>query len=148
MRVPTPAVLVLPSLKAPGPRANVPPASVIGAVLLIWLLAPRNRVPPEFTVIALVKPSALPEPFARVSVPPFTVVAPVKVFAPDRVQVPVPLLVSEPEVVPIILEMLPLPAPASVSPNVAPVIVPALVRLSVPLLEERVVAPASVSNPP
>ena len=57
-------------------------------------------------------------------------------------------MVNPPVVVPIMLETLPLPAPASVNPNVAPVIVPALVRLSVPLSEERVVDPASVSKPP
>src|SRR5438093_1080367 len=52
---------------------------------------------------------------------------------PERVQVPEPLLVSEPVVVPMMLETLPLPAPVRVSPNVAPVIVPVLVRFSVPV---------------
>ena len=41
------------------------------------------------------------------------------------------------------LEMLPLPAPVSVSPKVAPVIVPVLVRFSVPASEEIVLAARS-----
>lgn len=89
---PAPAVLVLPSMKSP--FANVPPASVIKALSVIWLLAPNNKVPPEFTVMALVVPRALPELVAAVRVPPLIVVAPVDVFAPVRLAVPGPVLVT------------------------------------------------------
>src|SRR5947209_5373119 len=81
-------------------------------------------------------------------VPLLIVVPPVYVFAPNRVQVPPSFFVTEPLVVPMTLEIIPLPAPARVNPKVAPVIVPVFVRLTVPLSDDRVVAPARVSNPP
>src|SRR5438874_2237012 len=131
VRAPTPTAAVLPSLKFP--FANVPPAKVIDALLLIWLLAPSNTVPPELTVTDPVDPSA-PEPLAaRTNVPALTVVLPVNVFAPDRVQVPLPDFVSVPEPVPIMLEILPLPEPVRVRLSPAPVIVPVWAILSVPL---------------
>ena len=105
-------------------------------------------MPPELTVTELVDPSA-PEPLAaRINVPPLIVVLPVNVFAPDRVQVPLPDFVSVPEPVPIMLEIVPLPEPVRVRLSPEPVIVPVWVRLSVPLSEETVVAPVSVTRPP
>src|SRR6266487_147406 len=99
-------------------------------------------------VMELVDPSA-PEPLAaRIKEPPLMVVLPVNVFAPDRVQVPLPDFVSVPEPVPIMLEILPSPEPVSVRLNPEPVIVPALVILMVPLSEEIVVAAPKVTSPP
>ncbi len=51
-------------------------------------------MPPELTVTLLVAPSALPELAAATNVPPFTVVLPLKVFAPVRTTVPAPLFTS------------------------------------------------------
>jgi len=105
-------------------------------------------VPPELTVTELVDPSA-PEPLAaRINVPPLIVVLPVNVFAPDRVQVPLPDFVSVPEPVPIMLEILPLPEPVRVRLSPAPVIVPVWAILSVPLSEEIVEAAPRVTRPP
>src|SRR4029453_11690821 len=75
-------------------------------------------------------------------------VAPVNVLSPVKVHVPVPVLVRVPAPVPMMLEMLPLPEPVKVNPNPEPVIVPVLVRFSVPLSDEIVLAPPSVSSPP
>ena len=61
---------------------------------------------------------------------------------------PVPDFVSVPVVVPMTLEMLPLPEPVKVRLSPAPVIVPVLVRFSMPLSEEIVVAAPRVSRPP
>src|SRR5205807_7056137 len=57
-----------------------------------------------------------------------------------RVHVPLPDFVSAPVVVPIMLEIVPSPEPVSVSPKVAPVIVPAFVKFRMPLSDEIVVA--------
>src|SRR5260370_37676554 len=69
-------------------------------------------------------PSAVVLP--AVSVPALIVTPPVKVFAPLKVQVPVPDFVTAPLPVPMILEILPVPDPVSVKLNPEPVIVPAL----------------------
>jgi hypothetical protein len=69
------------------------------------------------------------------------------VLEPDNVQVPVPLFVTVPDVVPIMLDMLPLPVPPMVSPNVLPVIVPALEILISPWLVTMLEALPSVIKP-
>ena len=75
-------------------------------------------------------------------------VAPVKVFAPVRISVPAPSLVSVPEVVPMMLLIVVLPAPPTVRPNPAPVIVPTLLRVRVPASELIRLAAPKVSRPP
>ena len=60
---------------------------------------------------------------------------------------PEPVLVKPPEVVPITEASVPLPAPASVRPKVAPVIVPVFESVSVPALAAMVEAEPSVTSP-
>ena len=71
--------------------------------------------------------------WATRKVPALIAVAPVKVLAPDKVQVPAPALVKVPLPVPTILAKLPPCAPPSVKPNPDPVIVPVWVISMVPL---------------
>ena len=106
---------------------------------------PISNVPVPLTVTAPVA-RALLTPYFNVPAP--TVVRPVKVFAPESVQVPVPALVSAPVVVPIMLaRLLPVLVPPSVNPKVGPVIVPALVTRMSPLLATMLLALPSVSRP-
>src|SRR6266480_2643100 len=126
----------------PVPAWSIAPLEAIKTEPLMVPVPPR-MLPLLFTVVALPEAS---DPFTS-NVPELTVVAPVYVLTPESVQVPEPLLVSEPVVVPIILETLPLPEPVRVSPNVAPVIVPVLVKFSVPLSEEIVVAAPRARRP-
>ena len=63
------------------------------------------------------------------------------------VQVPEPVLVRPPVVLPTMEASVPLPAPASVRPKVAPVIVPAFESASVPALEAMVAAEPRVTSP-
>ncbi len=73
---------------------------------------------------------------------------PVYVLAPDRVQVPVPVLVSLPAPVPIMLaRLLPVAVPSRCSANPAPVIVPALDRMISPLLATMLLALPRANNP-
>ena len=81
------------------------------------------------------------------NIPALIVVAPVYVFAPERVHVPAPLFVSVPDVVPRMLARLPLPDPTNVKPKVAPVIVPVFVMLMPPALVPMLLAVPSVINP-
>lgn len=76
------------------------------------------------------------------------VVNPVYVFAPPSVHVPSPCLVSVPVVVPKMLDNVPLYAPPSVNPYVAPVIVPALLIVISPDVAIILLALPRVINPP
>ena len=81
------------------------------------------------------------------NVPPLMVVAPVKVPAPESVQVPVPFMVS---VAPVpLMPARPLAAlvPSRVKPKPAPVMVPALLRTRLPLFATMPLAEPSVSRP-
>ena len=90
----------------------------------------------------------MPLPAApSLSVPALIVVRPWYVLDPESVQVPAPVLVSVPLVVPRILASEPLPVPPSVRPNVLPVMVPALVMLMSPLPATMLLALANVINP-
>ena len=89
----------------------------------------------------------VPPAAPSLSVPALMVVRPVYVLDPLNVQVPVPALVNVPVVVPIMLDSEPLPDPPSVKPNVAPVIVPALVMLMFPLPATMLLALPNVINP-
>jgi hypothetical protein len=114
-------------------------------------LAPvADIVPPLLMVIPLAGPKAPPGVFGAVvdSVPALTVTAPVKVFSAESVQVPVPALVTVPDVVPMMLaRLLAVLVPPNVNPKVAPVIVPALERTMFPLLATILLALPSVINP-
>ena len=72
---------------------------------------------------------------------------PVKLFAPVSLSVPVPSLVNVPLVVPMMLLMMVFPAPPTVKSRVAPVIVPAWLRVKVPASELIRVAAPSVTRP-
>ncbi len=91
-------------------------------------------------------PKAAPALIA--TVPAFRVVPPVKVLAAPRVNFPAPSLVKDPEVVPKMLFNTVSPAPPTVRPKVPPVIVPALVKESVPLSELIRLTDPKVTNPP
>ena len=70
----------------------------VPARLPIVSLLSRFSVPGAVTVTETV--SSIAAPFCRLSVPAFTFTGPVKVFAPLRVWVPMPTLVSESRPVP------------------------------------------------
>src|SRR5262245_4153600 len=70
-------------------------------------------------------------------------ISPVKVFTPESVQVPDPLFVTVPEVVPITPLSTPAPVPVNTKLNVAPVTPP--LRVSVPLPEASIVPPLPVN---
>ena len=97
-------------------------------------------------MIAEVESSALITPSLRV--PALIVVVPVNVLAPDKVTVPAPSLMRLPLPVPMMLVTVMLPAPPRVRSKPAPVMVPALLRVSVPASEFIRVALPSVTRPP
>ena len=69
-------------------------------------------------------------------------------MAPESVHVPVPALVTVPDVVPMMpARLLAVFVPPSVNPKVAPVIVPALERTMSPLLATILLALPSVISP-
>ncbi len=80
-----------PAVRMPVPSVTVPaPASepIVSAKLF------RLKVAPPATVRALVSAMRFAAP--KVSVPALMVVAPVYVFAPERVKIPVPCFVNPP----------------------------------------------------
>lgn len=102
--------------------------------------APLATVTPPATVPSAVLCVALKAPLE-------IVVRPVYEFAPERVQIPPPTLVSVPVVVPIIDAIDPPWSPPSVKPNVAPVMMPALVSAMVPVPPTMELAAVKVMRP-
>ena len=75
----------------PDPTTDPVPLTVTGS-RLEYAIFVNCSVPPEFTVVpTLVAPKAVVDPALRV--PPLTVMGSVKVWVPDSVVVPVPVLV-------------------------------------------------------
>lgn len=98
-------------------------------------------------VPAAVVPSALFAVTARV--PALIEIAPAyAVFAPDRVSVPAPFLISAPLVVVIVPLIAVLPVPSTVRFRVAPVTELAALSVSVPASDWISALPASVTVPP
>lgn len=90
-------VTPVPSLADPV-RASVPPFSVIAAESLTRLRLPdplRSSVPPLFTVTLEVDPSAPVAAAFKVPPPAATVVAPLYMFDPLSVAVPLPVFETE-----------------------------------------------------
>ena len=120
-------VLALARLRSAPPAAvPVPARLTIGSAMA--------RPVPSMSISApaatVVEPAAVPSAafdWTRTT-PALTVVPPVNVFVADSVSVPPPVLVSEPEVVPMTLLMVVLPAPVTVSGRVLPVMAPVVTR--------------------
>ena len=124
------------------------PLSVIGRATASEK-PPRSRPPPVSVVPVSpsgVAPVAPAEPSFRM--PAVIVVVPVKVLAPETVQVPTPCLVSVPDpVVRAPANVEPVPVPSSVRLSPAPLTAAGLDRMMLPFATMLAVA-ASVSWPP
>ena len=121
-KVSAPLYVALPPVfvKAPaGKDVNPVPFNVnASAVARVYPFRSR-QAPLDTVVLPAVVPNGelLPLPAEpNFNVPALIVVDPVYVLAPESVHVPVPVLVTVPEVVPIILAILPLPEPPMVKP--------------------------------
>jgi hypothetical protein len=108
----------VPLAAAPVPPKILAPELIVTAPPIVPV--PPRVVPLLFTVTG---PVPVPEPVALFTsrVPPLTVVPPLYVFAPESLQIPVPLFINAtvpvlPEPLPEIMpDMTPFPDPASVS---------------------------------
>ena len=91
-----PVVRVLLIVRAP---ASVPPATVTGC----WIAPVPASVPPVLTVTAPIVVIGLLRLPLIASVPPLTVTVPARSVSPQRVRLPVPVLIREPASYPILL---------------------------------------------
>jgi len=119
------------------PLLETPVPLIVNASLLTYDCPLKSRDDPSFTTVpAAIDPNAVELP--SFIIPLFIVVKPVNVFAPDKVQVPVPVFVIAvvPEPSTIVPAISPVPADEPWSVTVftpIPVAVKALVNLSNPV---------------